>query len=77
MADTKEQPQPTPAPLLHTEKAKPGATWKDGETHVLPKNNLPIVFTAFGFCTFLAALDQVSLLTEFTKRGLSLTRSPG
>lgn len=60
MADTKEQSQPTPVPPAHAEKAQPGASWKDGETHVLPKNNLPIVFTALGFCTFLAALDQVS-----------------
>lgn len=68
MADTKEQPQPTPAPSAHAEKIEPGAAWKDGETHVLPKNNLPIVFTALGFCTFLAALDQVrSLSTKFAK----------
>lgn len=64
MADTKQHPQPTPAPSHHDEekKAKPGASWKDGETHVLPKNNLPVVFIGFGFCTFLAALDQVRLL---------------
>lgn len=63
MADTKEHPQPTPAPSAHAEKIEPGATWKDGETHVLPKNNLPIVFTALGFCTFLAALDQTIVAT--------------
>jgi hypothetical protein len=74
MADTKEQPQTTLAPPPpHAEKAKPGAAWKDGETHVLPKNNLPIVFTALGFCTFLAALDQVSPLNEFIKPSLSST----
>ncbi|EAU88799.2 membrane transporter [Coprinopsis cinerea okayama7 len=41
-----------------TDKA-PKASWKEGETHVLPKNNLPIVFTGFMFCVFLAALDQI------------------
>lgn len=63
MADTKEHPQPAPASPTHVEekKAKPGAGWKDNETHVLPKNNLPVVFAALGLCTFLAALDQVSL----------------
>lgn len=28
-----------------TKKAKPGAAWKSNETHVLPKNRLPIVVT--------------------------------
>jgi hypothetical protein len=63
MADTKEHPQPPPAPA-EEKKAKPGAGWKDSETHVLPKNNLPLVFAALGLCTFLAALDQVSLLNS-------------
>ena len=63
MASTKEQSQSTPAPPAHAEekKAKPGAAWKDGEIHVLPKNNLTVVFAAFMCCVFLAALDQVSL----------------
>lgn len=33
--------------------------WKQGEEHVLPKNNLPVVFTGLMACVFLAALDQV------------------
>ena len=63
MASTEDHPQSTPTPLAHAEekKAKPGAAWKEGETHVLPKNSLPVVFICFAFCTFLAALDQVSL----------------
>ena len=63
MSGTEELPQSTPVPPARTgeKKAKPGAAWKDDETHVLPQNNLPIVFSAFMFCTFLAALDQVSL----------------
>ena len=62
MTGTEEMSQSAPTLPSHPEekKARPGATWKDGETHVLPKNNLPIVFTSFMFCTFLAALDQVS-----------------
>lgn len=63
MAKTKEQhPLPSPIPRLRPEekKVRPGSTWKDNETHVLPKNNLPIVFTALSLCIFLAALDQVS-----------------
>lgn len=65
MADTEQHPQPTPTPSHHDEekKAKPGASWKEGETHVLPKNNLPLVFIGFGFCTFLAALDQTIVAT--------------
>jgi len=61
MAGTEEKNQSPPASPVHAEekKAKPGASWKDGETHVLPKNNIPVVFTSFMFCIFLAALDQV------------------
>ena len=61
MAGIEDKPQSAPPSPTHAEekKAKPGAAWKVGETHVLPKNNLPVVFTAFMFCTFLAALDQV------------------
>jgi len=62
MTGAEEKPQLTLSPLPHAEekKAKPGAAWKEGETHVLPENNLPVVFAGFMFCTFLAALDQVS-----------------
>lgn len=44
-------------------KAKPGSSWKAEETHVLPKNNLPVVFTGLMACTFLAALDQTIVAT--------------
>lgn len=40
-------------------KKKPGQAWKQNEEHVLPKNNLGIVFFGLMSCTFLAALDQV------------------
>lgn len=64
MASPGDRSQSTPAPPtpMEEKKAKHGAAWKAGETHVLPNNNLPVVFTSFMFCTFLAALDQVSLL---------------
>lgn len=43
----------------HTVKAKPGASWKSNEQHVVPKNRLGIVFLGLCCCTFLAAIDQV------------------
>ena len=43
-------------------KTKPGASWKANEQHVLPKNNMPLVFAGLMLCVFLAALDQVSIL---------------
>ncbi|KAF8559805.1 hypothetical protein OG21DRAFT_1503028 [Imleria badia] len=42
-------------------KAQPGASWKEKEQHVVPKNRLGIVFLGLMCSTFLAALDQVSL----------------
>ncbi|KAI0374864.1 MFS amino acid permease [Pilatotrama ljubarskyi] len=42
---------------------KPGQHWKEGEEHVLPKNNIPIVFAGLMCCTFLAALDQTIVAT--------------
>ena len=62
MTGAEEKPPLTPSSATHAgeKKAKPGAAWKEGETHVLPKNNLPVVFAGFMFCTFLAALDQAS-----------------
>ncbi|KAI0647025.1 MFS amino acid permease [Trametes meyenii] len=54
----------TPAPNADPEKGgKPGQHWKAGEEHVLPKNNIPIVFTGLMCCTFLAALDQTIVAT--------------
>jgi MFS family permease len=44
-------------------KAEPGASWKTDETHVIPKNRLPIVFAGFVACIFLAALDQTIVAT--------------
>ncbi|KAI0362028.1 MFS amino acid permease [Trametes cingulata] len=57
----KQQPvhPATAHPNTDPEKGrKPGQHWKEGEEHVLPKNNIPVVFTGLMCCTFLAALDQ-------------------
>ncbi|KAJ8463511.1 hypothetical protein ONZ51_g10204 [Trametes cubensis] len=53
----------TPAPSDPEKGGKPGQHWKQGEEHVLPKNNIPIVFTGLMCCTFLAALDQTIVAT--------------
>ncbi|KAL1757167.1 major facilitator superfamily domain-containing protein [Schizophyllum commune] len=44
-------------------KEKPGASWRANETHVLPHNNLPVVFAGFMLTIFLAALDQTIVAT--------------
>jgi len=41
------------------QKSAPGATWKNNEEHIVPKNRLGIVFTGLMCSVFLAALDQV------------------
>ncbi|OJT06143.1 hypothetical protein TRAPUB_3078 [Trametes pubescens] len=65
--DSKElDREATPAPsTVDPEKGtgKPGQHWKRGEEHVLPKNNIPIVFCGLMCCTFLAALDQTIVAT--------------
>ncbi|KAI0780966.1 MFS amino acid permease [Trametes elegans] len=54
----------TPPPSADPEKGgKPGQHWKKGEEHVLPQNNIPIVFAGLMCCTFLAALDQTIVAT--------------
>ncbi|KAG6369767.1 MFS general substrate transporter [Boletus reticuloceps] len=45
------------------EKTQPGASWKDKEEHVLPKNRLGIVFFGLMCTIFLAALDQTIVAT--------------
>jgi hypothetical protein len=52
-------------PLLKdpSSKAKPGASWKEKEQHVVPKNRLGIVFFGLMCSTFLAALDQTIVAT--------------
>ncbi|VDC06640.1 unnamed protein product [Peniophora sp. CBMAI 1063] len=65
MSSEKSESAPAAAdPVVESEKkAKPGASWKANEEHVLPPNNLPIVFTGLMCCTFLAALDQTIVAT--------------
>lgn len=43
MASSTAQTQETVDATTEGSKAKPGASWKNDETHVLPKNRLPIV----------------------------------
>ncbi|KAI9574224.1 MFS general substrate transporter [Boletus coccyginus] len=45
------------------EKEKPGASWKDKEEHVVPKNRLGIVLLGLMCTVFLAALDQTIVAT--------------
>ncbi|KAJ7285974.1 MFS general substrate transporter [Mycena rebaudengoi] len=54
-------PEPSSVPVEG--KQAPGASWKAGETHVLPKNRLPIVFLALTLTMFLAAMDQTIVAT--------------
>ncbi|KAF9246286.1 MFS general substrate transporter [Melanogaster broomeanus] len=53
----------SPAPLTQGVKAKPGASWKEKEEHLVPKNRLGIVFFGLMCSTFLAALDQTIVAT--------------
>ncbi|THU87242.1 MFS general substrate transporter, partial [Dendrothele bispora CBS 962.96] len=43
-------------------KGKPGQSWNN-ETHILPKNNLPVVFLGFMCSVFLSAMDQTIVAT--------------
>lgn len=43
--------------------AKKKGHWLEKDVHVIPKNNLPIVFSALMLCVFLAALDQTIVST--------------
>ena len=52
----------TTQPETPTQKSAPGATWKNNEEHIVPKNRLGIVFAGLMCSVFLAALDQVFLL---------------
>ncbi|RDX56815.1 MFS amino acid permease [Lentinus brumalis] len=69
MSDEKQTPAHTPAPdsapadIEKGDRVKPGSHWKYGEEHVLPKNNMPLVFTGLMACVFLAALDQTIVST--------------
>ncbi|RDX43364.1 MFS amino acid permease [Lentinus brumalis] len=44
-------------------EVKPEAHWTNNEEHVLPKNNMPVVFIGLMACVFLAALDQTIVST--------------
>lgn len=59
--DPQSQPQSATVATDAQQKHVPGASWKEDEEHVLPHNRLGIVFFGLMSCTFLAALDQVSI----------------
>ncbi|KAF8485604.1 major facilitator superfamily domain-containing protein [Gautieria morchelliformis] len=67
MPPVKDQPQPAPdvsehqAPAAHPKKER--AAWKANEQHVVPHNNMPLVFFGLMMTTFLAALDQTIVST--------------
>ncbi|KAK7016398.1 hypothetical protein VNI00_018907 [Paramarasmius palmivorus] len=69
MASTQKEEATTNSPSAvdvapsTTAKAKPGESWKANEAHVLPKNNLPVVFLGLMCCIFLAAIDQTIVAT--------------
>ncbi|CAE6475829.1 hypothetical protein ACGC1H_007256 [Rhizoctonia solani] len=44
-------------------KGKPGETWKGGEVHKIPHNNLKLVFPGLMLAVFLAAIDQTIVST--------------
>lgn len=50
-------------PALEESKVEPGASWRDAETQVIPKNNLWLVLPGLMLCVFLAALDQTIIAT--------------
>ncbi|KAH8104104.1 MFS general substrate transporter [Cristinia sonorae] len=58
-----EETSRAPSPSGKNEKTKPGAAWKADEEHVLPHNNMPLVFSALMLTLFLAALDQTIVAT--------------
>ncbi|KIM59170.1 hypothetical protein SCLCIDRAFT_1217953 [Scleroderma citrinum Foug A] len=53
----------TTQPETPTQKSAPGATWKNNEEHIVPKNRLGIVFAGLMCSVFLAALDQTIVAT--------------
>ncbi|KIK79861.1 hypothetical protein PAXRUDRAFT_16097 [Paxillus rubicundulus Ve08.2h10] len=53
----------TPQSERPSQKAEPGASWKQMEEHVLPKNRLGIVLFGLMCAIFLAALDQTIIAT--------------
>jgi hypothetical protein len=60
--DTKEK-NTTSTTTAATTSNKPGQSWKTNEQHILPKNNLPLVFTGMMLAIFLAAIDQTIVAT--------------
>ncbi|TCD71968.1 hypothetical protein EIP91_000100 [Steccherinum ochraceum] len=54
---------PRPSVEIESEKTKPGATWRTNDEHVVPHNNMFLVYSALMLTLFLAALDQTIVST--------------
>jgi len=59
--------EPT-SPTVRGAKERPGASWKQNEEHIVPKNRIGIVFFGLMCCVFLAALDQVCRVLFYLKQ---------
>ncbi|EUC58681.1 MFS transporter [Rhizoctonia solani AG-3 Rhs1AP] len=58
-------------------KGKPGETWKGGEVHKIPHNNLKLVFPGLMLTVFLAAMDQTIVSTALPAMIADLGGSSG
>ncbi|CAE6434718.1 unnamed protein product [Rhizoctonia solani] len=58
-------------------KGKPGETWKGGEVHKIPHNNLKLVFPGLMLAVFLAAMDQTIVSTSLPAMIADLGGSSG
>ncbi|KDN44417.1 hypothetical protein RSAG8_05464, partial [Rhizoctonia solani AG-8 WAC10335] len=58
-------------------KGKPGETWKGGEVHKIPHNNLMLVFPGLMLTVFLAAMDQTIVSTALPAMIADLGGSSG
>ncbi|KAJ1304324.1 hypothetical protein OPQ81_005483 [Rhizoctonia solani] len=58
-------------------KGKPGETWKEGEVHKIPHNNLMLVFPGLMLTVFLAAMDQTIVSTALPAMIADLGGSSG
>jgi hypothetical protein len=59
--------EPT-SPTVKGAKERPGASWKQNEEHIVPKNRIGVVFFGLMCCVFLAALDQVCRVLFYLKQ---------
>ena len=63
-----------PSVVAKAEKSEPGAAWKADEEHVLPHNNMVLVFSALMLTLFLVCVLAMALAIELYLRHTSLLR---